>query len=366
MMADQQQCEHDNRRTGQLTPDGPLSWYRAQPRVRALTAHSVPLGYLGHRDSRPGLKDGPLLCSVAKVEWVYPAARIVTVNGRALAVEDLGPETGFPVIMHNGAGSRHLFPPAVAEGQRQGFRLIGYDRPGCGGSTAMPGRVIADCVSDVQAIMTELGITQAAAWGSSGGGPYALATAAKLPEAVTAVCVFASIGPYGMPDLDFADGLGGDEFREEIRKILEEPELARSDFRAKSAITLAQRGSSDWWLVRWGDRAGRDPAHSSEWADYLAVCTRDALGANLSGSFDDEGWWEDENAVYRPWGFDLANIQAPVRIWHGMQDFLPVAHARWLAGRIPKVTTNFPADEDHTNIEENNRAAAFAWLAAHI
>jgi len=268
--------------------------------------------------------------------------------------------------MHNGAGSRHLFPPAVAEGRRQGFRLIGYDRPGCGGSTAMPGRAIADCVSDVQAIMTELGITQAAAWGSSGGGPYALATAAKLPEAVTAVCVFASIGPYGMPDLDFADGLGGDEFREEIRKILEEPELARSDFRAKSAITLAQRGSSDWWLVRWGDRAGRDLAHSSEWADYLAVCTRDALRANHSGSFDDEGWWEDENAVYRPWGFDLANIQAPVRIWHGMQDFLPVAHARWLAGRIPKVTTNFPADEDHTNIEENNRAAAFAWLAAHI
>jgi pimeloyl-ACP methyl ester carboxylesterase len=302
----------------------------------------------------------------ARVRWVYPAARIVTVNGRSLAVEDPGPESGFPVIMHNGAGSRHLFPPAVAEGQRQGFRLIGYDRPGCGGSTAMPGRVIADCACDVQAIMTELGITQAAAWGSSGGGPYALATAAKLPEAVTLVCLFASIGPYGMPGLDFADGLGGDEFREEIRKILEEPQLARTDFRAQSAVTLAQRGSSDWWLDRWGDRAGHDLAHSREWADYLAVCTCDALRADDRGSFDDEGSWEDDNAVYRPWGFDLADIQAPVCIWHGMQDFLPVAHARWLADRIPNVTTHFPADEDHANIEENNRAAAFAWLAANI
>jgi hypothetical protein len=28
------------------------------------------------------------------------------------------------------------------------------------------------------------------------------------------------------------------------------------------------------------------------------------------------------------------------------------------------VTTQFPADQDHTNVEENNRAAAFAWLSA--
>ena len=127
-----------------------------------------------------------------------PALRIVKAGNRDLAVEDAGPEPGFPVIVHNGTGSRHLFPPAVAEARDLGFRLIGYDRPGCGGSTAMPGRVIADSAADVQAIMSELGIAKMAAWGSSSGGPYALATAAKLAEAVTAVCLFASIGPYGM------------------------------------------------------------------------------------------------------------------------------------------------------------------------
>ena len=129
------------------------------------------------------------------------------------AVEDAGPEAGFPVIVHNGAGSRHLFPPAVAEARDLGLRLIGYDRPGCGRSTGMPGRVIADCAADVQAIMGGLGIAKPAAWGSSGGGPYALAAAAKLLDAVAAVCLFASIGPYGMPGLDFTDGLGGGDFR---------------------------------------------------------------------------------------------------------------------------------------------------------
>ena len=296
---------------------------------------------------------------------MYPAPRFVKVGSRDLAVEDPGPESGFPIIVHNGAGSRHLFAPAVAEGRDLGFRLIGYDRPGCGGSTAMPGRVIADCGADVRAIMGELGIAKTAAWGSSGGGPYALATAADLPEAVTAVCTFASIGPYGEPGLDFTDGLGGDDFREEVRRKLEEPARAREDFRSQSALTLAQRGSPDWWLTHWGDRTERDAAHGRERAEYLATCHRDVWRADDRGEFDDDGSWEDDLTFYKAWGFDLADIQAPVSLWHGTRDFLPVSHARWLAARIPNVTTRFPADEDHSNIEDNNRAAAFSWLAAY-
>jgi len=49
-----------------------------------------------------------------------------------------------------------------------------------------------------------------------------------------------------------------------------------------------------------------------------------------------------------------------------LEDFLPVSHARWLADRIPNVVTHFPPDDDHSNVEENNRAAAFAWLKASV
>jgi pimeloyl-ACP methyl ester carboxylesterase len=293
---------------------------------------------------------------------MHPEARIVKVGGRELAVEDSGPDSGYPILMHNGAGSRHLFPPAVRAGKRAGFRLIGYDRPGCGRSTPVPGRAVADCAADIRAIMAELGISRLAAWGSSAGGPYALATAAMLPGAVAAVCVFASIGPYGEPGLDFAAGLGGEEFREEIRVFFDEPVRARAGFRRQSAQTLAQRGSADWWMDIWGERAGKDAAHSREWADYLALCIRDALGADDQGAWDDQGSWDDWVASFRPWKFDLADIQAPVSMWHGQEDFIPVAHARWLADRIPQVTTHFISGEDHSNIEENNRSAAYAWL----
>jgi pimeloyl-ACP methyl ester carboxylesterase len=124
-----------------------------------------------------------------------PAPRIVRLGRRKLAVEDSGPKAAFPIVIHNGAGSRHLFPPAVREAKRAGFRLVSYDRPGFGGSTPMPGRVVADCAEDVQAILADLGISRAAVWGSSAGGPYALATAALLPQTVAAVCLFAPLGP---------------------------------------------------------------------------------------------------------------------------------------------------------------------------
>lgn len=177
--------------------------------------------------------------------------------------------------------------------------------------------------------------------------------------------MFASVGPYGEPGLDFAEGLG-EGMRETIRMFFDEPERARAEHRAESAITLAERGSPEWWLQRWGERSGQDAAHSREWAEYLAACMRDVVRADDQGSFDDEGSWEDDSAFYLPWRFDLADIRAPVGLWHGLKDFLPVAHARWLAERIPHVTTHFPADEDHTNIEENNRAAAYAWLKEHL
>ncbi len=285
-------------------------------------------------------------------------ARIVRSGTRDIGVEDSGPVSGFPVIVHHG-GSRHLFPGAVRDAQARGLRLISYDRPGQDRSTRQPGRVVADSAADVRAILADLGIFRVAVWGSSAGGPYALATAALLPEVVSSVCLFAPVGPYGEQGLDFADGMG-DGFRDEIRVFFEDRDRARAEFLAGAAEFAPLASSPAWWMERWGDQAGRDAAHSQEWADYLALVNRDGYRP------DGEGWWEDWSASFLPWGFDLAAVQAPVVLWHGQQDTSPPpSHSRWLAERIPNVSTHFPPDEDHSNVEENNRGAAIDWVLAH-
>ena len=282
----------------------------------------------------------------------------VRVAGREIVVEDDGPESGFPVLVHH-SGSRHLFPGAVRDARASGLRLISYDRPGQGGSTPQPNRTVADSGADVRAIVTALGLPRMAVWGTSAGGPYALATAALMPEAVASVCLFASVGPCGEAGLDFAEGMG-DGFGEQIAVFFADPDRAKADFLAGAAEWAPLGGDPSWWLGRWEDQDRQDPAYSQEWADYLALINRDGYAGT------GEGWWEDWAASFLPWGFDPAAVQVPVALWHGLKDTSPPpAHSRWLADRIPHATAHFPADEDHTNVEEHNRAPAIAWVVAH-
>lgn len=290
---------------------------------------------------------------------MYPDPRVVSVGARVLTVEDAGPPGGFPVLVHGG-GSRHLEPAAVRQARLLGLRLISYDRPSYGGSTPMPGRVIADCAADVRAIAAELGIGRMAAWGFSGGGPYALATAALLPEAVAAVCVLASLGPYGASDLDFLDGMD-DSYREEVALFFSDRAAARAKFRSEAADMHDRLSMAEGWLRLWGDRAGTDAAHGREAADYLASGFRDGWTRG------DQGWWDDWTAFLSPWDFDLTTIAAPVSLWHGLADQrCPPGHGRWIARQIPRITAHFPEDEDHTTIEEHNRAAAYRWILSQV
>jgi pimeloyl-ACP methyl ester carboxylesterase len=287
---------------------------------------------------------------------MFPDPCFVEFDGRTLTVEDAGPADGFPVVVHHGGGSRHLEPAAVREAHRQDLRLISYDRPAYGGSTPMPGRMIADCKADVEAIVNNLGISRFAVWGFSGGAMYALATAALLPEAVTVACVLAPRGPFGAPGLDFFEGMD-DSSREEVRMFFADRAAARAKFRTDSAEMYSRLSTPDGWLRRWGDRAGTDAAHGQEAARYLAATWQDGW------THGDDGWWDDWSAFLSPWGFDLDTITAPVSLWHGLADqHCPPSHGRWVAQRIPHITAHFTEDEDHTNIEQNNRADAYAWI----
>ena len=224
----------------------------------------------------------------------------------------------------------------------------------------MPGRMIADCKADVKAIIGGLGISRTAVWGFSGGGPYALATAALLPEAVAAVCLIAPLGPYGVAGLDFLDGMD-DSYREEVRLFFADRAAAREKFRTDSAEMYRRLSTPDGWLRLWGDRAGTDAAHSQEAADYLASGFQDGW------THGDDGWWDDWSAFLSPWGFDLDAITAPVSLWHGLADKrCPPSHSQWLTERIPHITAHFTEDEDHTNIEVNNRADAYAWIRSQV
>jgi hypothetical protein len=86
-------------------------------------------------------------------------------DGRILRTQDSGAANGQPVFLfHDGLGSRLAADPLAAVATHAGLRLVSYDRPGFGGSTAQPGRRVTDAGADVTAIADQLGVDRFAVW----------------------------------------------------------------------------------------------------------------------------------------------------------------------------------------------------------
>ena len=284
-----------------------------------------------------------------------------TPDGRTLAIEDAGDPAGRPVLVHNGTpNSRHLYGPAAADAAARGLRLIGYDRPGYGGSTPQPGRTVADCAADVRAICAELGVERLAMWGVSGGGPHVLACAALLPDLVTAAASLASLAPADAEGLDWVDGMG-QENADYSRLLKTDPEAARTKLEsdreqalAASAADLAKRLET---LLTPTDAA----VLTGQFAEYLAYADREGLAPGA------QGWWDDGVAHASPWGFEPSAIRMPVLLMHGRQDqFVPFGHGQWLAARIPGVDARLLDHDGHLTLETNRIGEVHAWLAERL
>jgi pimeloyl-ACP methyl ester carboxylesterase len=283
-----------------------------------------------------------------------------TPDGRVLAIEDAGDPAGRPVLVHNGTpNSRHLYHPNVRDAAERGLRLIGYDRPGYGGSSPQPGRTVADCADDVRAICAALGIDRLAMWGISGGGPHVLACAALLPDLVAAAASLASLAPFDADRLDYFAGMGQENV-DDIRRALSDEagsrakvEKDREELMAASPDDVA---ASFQTLLTPTDAA----VLSGELADHLVASMQEGLAPGA------EGWSEDECTI-RPWGFSVADITIPVLLLHGKQDmFVPFGHGEWLAAHIPGVEARLLDDDGHLTLLQNRIPEVHAWLSDRL
>jgi pimeloyl-ACP methyl ester carboxylesterase len=283
--------------------------------------------------------------------------KVATRDGRVLRLEEAGDPAGKPVLMHHGTpGAGRLYARHVTDAAARGIRLIGYDRPGYGGSTSQPGRSVADCVSDVQAIAEALDIERLGVWGISGGGPHALACAALLPGLVVAVGSLASPAPYGAPGLDYFSGMGQENV-DDMKLALEDEPAARRKALADRERMLAMNAGAAIDAFPTLLSAADAAAFTPEIAEYLVSSSHDGLAPGV------EGWWDDGISQLRPWGFTVDSIRVPVQLWHGRQDhFVPFQHGEWLASRIPGVEAHLTAEDGHTTLLQNAVTQVHAWL----
>jgi pimeloyl-ACP methyl ester carboxylesterase len=248
------------------------------------------------------------------------------------------------------------YEPHVRDAEERGIRLFSYDRPGYGGSTRNKGRSIAECAPDVTAVCDALGVERFCVVGTSGGGPHALATAALLPDRVAAAAALAPFAPFDAEGLDFYEGMGELNI-EEFGVIFEDEEAHRAMLERERDGLLA--GSPED-LVE-GLRTLLSPADLEVLTGRITEHLVDSVRAGSEHGI--HGWFDDDVAFTRPWGFDLASIRVPVLHWQGEQDkFVPFGHGVWLSRHIPSVEAHLSPDDGHLTLYEHRMPEVFSWL----
>lgn len=259
-----------------------------------------------------------------------------------------GPPEGMPLVFHHGTPGG-ASPVRVAEraAHARGLRFVVLARPGYGGSTRRAGRRVAGVVDATDAVLAALGSRSCVVAGWSGGGPHALACAARLP-AVLGVVVVAGVAPSDAGGLDWSAGMGEDnlaEFdaaargEEALRPLLEG---AAAALRTASAAELGDALSS---LL--------SPADLAALPGELGADLEASMRAGIDTSVD--GWVDDDLAFLAPWGFALEEIDVPTFLWQGTEDLMvPQSHGRWLAAQLPAATAHLLEDEGHLSILANH------------
>jgi pimeloyl-ACP methyl ester carboxylesterase len=265
-------------------------------------------------------------------------------DGRLLDIEVSGPAGGVPLVFHHGTpGAATPIRALERAAHARGLRLVTTSRPGYGRSTRQPGRAVVDVVADTTSVLQAVGAERCLVAGWSGGGPHALACAARLPAA-EAVLVIAGVAPYGAVGLDWAAGMGEDNVVE-FGAALEGEDRLRpyllEQWEQLKDVTPAGIIASLETLLPEVDRA----ALTGEFGEDLAGSFHDGLRLGV------DGWLDDDLAFTKPWGFELAEVTVPTAIWQGSEDLMvPFAHGQWLASRVPGVAAHLEPGEGHLSV----------------
>jgi pimeloyl-ACP methyl ester carboxylesterase len=270
---------------------------------------------------------------------------VVLRDGRVLELLTAGPPDGTPVVFHHGTPFAAVpFGAAAQAVSARGARLVFWSRPGYAGSTSQPGRRVVDVAADAAEVLDALGHDGFVTMGWSGGGPHALACAARMAERCAAATIVAGVAPYDAEGLDFFDGMGPEN--------IEEFALATAggqpftDFLTResaqfSALTGPDVAEALGGLVSDVDKA----ALTGDFADFMAR----ALAA--SGAGPTAGWHDDDMAFVHDWGFDLAEIKCSVAVWQGGEDrMVPYPHGTWLAEHVPRAQPHLLEGEGHISL----------------
>ncbi len=283
-------------------------------------------------------------------------------DGRTLSFRTYGRVDGLAVLaLHGTPGSRLKFRSLHGEAHRLGLRIIAPDRWGYGRTQAPDDAGLIRYGKDAAELMVHCGVQHFAVVGVSGGGPFATAVAAVLPDQVVGLALVAPVGRFFTGDHRSAQGLNGlriDAFHRLCFLMLPRvPGATRLIFQGYRLLALAAPATAiSVALLRAaaGDKRTMRPHHRRR-------ALGQAFAAGLARGVD--GAVIDLRLFAGAWGFEPAVIRCPTRVWIGEADRnVPIDAAVALGNAIGGARVTRVADQGHFWIAANF-SGVLSWLA---
>jgi pimeloyl-ACP methyl ester carboxylesterase len=262
--------------------------------------------------------------------------------GRRLSFAEYGSPRGPALVwMHGTPGARRQIPlDARAYAEEQGVRIIGIDRPGIGSSTPYQYPDLLDWTADLELLADALALDTFRIIGLSGGGPYALAAGAGLPDRVTGVGVLGGVAPTVGPDA--IDG-GPIQLAVRFAPLLSFARVPLGVVLTGAIRTVRPLAGPALDLYAAVQPPGDKNLLSRP--EFKAMFLDDLLNGSR---FQTSAPLADLVLFTRHWGFELADVRVPVRWWHGDDDHIvPLRHGEHAVSRLPDATLTVIDGESH-------------------
>lgn len=254
-------------------------------------------------------------------------------SGRRLGVATFGDPNGFPVIaLHGAPACRLMFDVADHPARNCGLRLIAFDRPGYGLTPLDYGATLLSRTEMFSELPDALGIDQFILLGTSGGGPYGVALAARLGSRVKGLALISPLGPVA----DVASRSVPNPVHLSVLQRTFFLDLPRHPWvlRAHAEVTMRSfRAAPNFFASTF--------PHLLPEADRVIVSREDVARSMIDMTMEATrhgilGGISDLEIYGEPWHVDYAQITAPTRIWQGTADtIVPVGVTLKLGKLIP-------------------------------
>lgn len=250
-------------------------------------------------------------------------------DGRTLGYAEYGKSDGKPLLyFHGHPGARYEAGFLAEAAAKHGVRLIGVDRPGLGLSSYKPGRHFLDWPDDVLELADHLKIDRFAVVGFSGGGPYALACAYKIPERLTACGVVSGVGRSGR----FISFLA--RWMPWVMLPITKRFFANEE---KARAVMAK------FTGKWAE-PDRKVFERPNVADAMVASLVESYRQGTKGAA-----YDGTLIGARTWDFQLEDVAFEnIHLWHGeADDQIAVTQARESAKRLPHCQATFYPNDGH-------------------